>query len=509
MKRITIWAIMLFQVVAAIADPGVILKSGSRIVINTAGKALSSRTKCSVKTEISHSKNGIIIQYHISNPSKNPEALPTFQVPGIMFPDSGISLLDNWKVIKWMPPLKPNSPSSKKRLHPMRSYPWQSYSPVLGIKDDRTMVGAALIYDVFGLMCEVHTNYRYDKRNKSWTFIFKPVLRIVKNKQGKRNWAPAMLAPGELTTFNLSLAAENAGDWLKTFVEYRNYFRKYFGGQRFYRKSNDPIFAYSISSGPLKKQLTKENPRAFNLSLKIHEKGWKDFPEIVKKTGYDKGFRRMMIWGSVGRQTKHPKTNMAWEIGSGWIEPQKNTENEFKKLSRMGMTVGLWWGRAFAISGGFDSGHRHPWNPDNPKDNAAAFKELDAAYKRGVRLIGCDAVTSYILGKDWTPSSKVSFMNIYPLLHERYPNMKFIVEPAACDFLHLQGPSFMWDSNVNGPFEFADYLVSGAETNVAMKRRYMANEKCDWQKRFDQLRKWGYTPIVFSDSQGKNLTVKR
>ncbi len=489
------------------SPPRLTVMRGDKTIIDSGELAWHTESACEVRVAAEGIEDGVALRISVSNPGDAAVALPAFQVPGIRLPAKGTRRLDNWKVVQWLPALTEEGP--RVGLHPLRTYPWQCYSPVLGLRSGDVAIGAAMLYDAFGLKWEIHTNYRYDAASGMWTLIFQPSsAEVITDEGGARRLDTKELAAGETASFAITLQVTPAAEWLSSFSEYREFFRKRYGERR-QQVDLRPIFAWSLSSGPQAQIVTEENPRGFN-PLPVQVDGWKGFPELIREKGVAHNFERLMIWGSVGRYREHPGSNMAWEIGSGWVPEQVATEGEFRRLSEeLGLQVGLWCGIAFSISEGWDTGRRHPWDPDNTADTAAIFRELDLARDRGARLIGLDATLSGLASKGGRPDAMTVFTRLMPMLHERYPEMRWIIEPAACDFLHLWGSSFIWEKNIGQPFEFAEYLAPGQEIVVALKQSEprISDMNLNWQERVEELMFWGCTPLVFSDSQGRQVTV--
>jgi len=93
----------------------------------------------------------------------------------------------------------------------------------------------------------------------------------------------------------------------------------------------------------------------------------------------------------------------------------------------------------------------------------------------------------------------VHFARDLAVKHE-YPDLEFLIEPAASDFLNLWGASFVWDYHIGGPATWPQYLSPGLQINAVIKRGRMKNKKRAAERdpvRFNQLVKWGYVPLVF------------
>lgn len=476
-----------------------------RTLIDTYSRQLYTDTNCSVSVQAEALDRGMRLDFTVTNPTDTPQTAPALQVPGIALPKVGTQRLANWKTVFWLRPLA--DINERERTHPARAYPMDNYAPVLGLRTNNAVVGVAALYDVFQQRYNINMDYRFDRSSETWTLVLQPVGEVVRRANGRFVSNFLTLQPGASLELSMAIQVTEPMTWLDAFSAYRDHFHQQFGERRQQRASDEPIFAYSLSSRRQSEVGGPDNPRTF-FPLRIDQHGWPAFVEKVQEHAIPNGFERIMIWHASGRYLQHPKWNMAWEISTAWVPKQVETATDFRRLSsEMGLTVGLWWGRALGISPGFDSGHRYPWNPDDPEHNRLAFRELDLAYERGVRMIGLDGVGRSLQPNNYRPGSDIAFERILPLLRERYPDIHLIIEPAANDYLHLLGSSYVWDREVGGPLEFANYLAADAEINVAMKRGYMMKTGAQWQTRFDQHRWWGYIPIVFSSPQGKAVKV--
>jgi len=433
--------------------------------------------------------------------------MPDIVIDGIQLPLKGVEIIENWKNIRFKKPH--NRRTGRFYLHAIRRYPGGIYSPVMGIRTDTLFLGAALLYEPMRTGKEVHLDYNYDFERRQWAMVYRfwdqrPGRVEAKDpKTGRtriRSQAPpvARLAPGKgiEVTISVCVAPPQGEQWVAAFRPYKEFFAKTYGPVR-YHSSNEPIWARSAGISEL---CSEQNPRGYNRCSagdqdgRLDLKGWTGFYDYVMNEVWARGFRRMMIWQVAGSYRKNKHCNMVWEIGTGHSQKMLETCGEIERLRKAGFTVGFWWGRAFSPSMGYDSGQRVPMDPDNPRLVAMSFRELDAVYKMGVRLIGCDDSPHSLYPTEWKPSVNVIHHKWFPMLYKRYPDMHWAIETAACDFQHLWGSSFMWSREVTGPCTFARYVAPGSETNVTIKKHY-GNTTQEW---LDQLIKWGYTPIVFN-----------
>jgi hypothetical protein len=450
-------------------------------------------TPCEVTVRAEATPEGVLLHYRITNPTDEPATIPVLQVGGITLPGEGAEIVEPWQTIRFV---------KSKKLTPHRYYPGSIYSPVMGVRQGGTFVGTAAIYDLFGTMRSLRIEYDFDKK-KGWTLCY----HFNAKREGYRK-VPGddVLEPGESLEATVSVGVAPGADpkWVTAFRAYRDHFKQTYGEPR-YKRSVEPILAWPSS---LASALSDENPRGFlhnsgfRKGKRMDEVGWKFFEAFVEREAIDKGFRRLMIWNPTGLYREHRSHSMTWEIGTAWTEAQRETKERFIEVCRRkDMSVGIWWGRATSVSGGFDSGHRHAFDPDNPDDWKATFAEIDPLYEMGVRMIGMDATSRGIRPRPdaWRPSSRVLFEQWFPRMTKRYPEMRWMVEPAANDYLHLWGSSFIYSDRCTGPRHFAEYLNPEQETNVVVKRSKIGRGKPRdaMQKTIDKYIEWGYTPLVF------------
>lgn len=481
-------------------QPFLNLHIGERQLIVPGRQPLHTATACTVIISAEQIAEGIVLHFDVSNQTDQPAATPDFHIAGINLPRHDVEILDNWKNVHFRGTLARN----QNQLHALRSYPSDIYSPVMGIRTDDVFLGSSMIYSPLDQKKEVTLDYRYIPSESTWSMRYRlwDENNIANLRDGRTK--PAVFAPGERMTFAIAVTVAEPSQWVTAFRPYRDFFRETYGNVR-YQSNREPIYATSLG---LSSRITPSNPRGYVVSGptgsgRLDLIGWRGFHQHMLQELQPLGYRRFMLWHVSGSYKQHRNMNMVWEITSSWSPVMYETADELRQLQRSGFTVGFWWGRAFSISGGFDSGRRHAWDPGNDEDNAAAFRELDLAYEMGVRMIGLDATPRRIYSGELTPGSDVLYRQIFPMLYERYPQMHWVIEPAPCDYLHVWGSSFMWSGEVHGPTEFADYLVPGHESHAVMKRDRPLRGQDDRDSHMDtrlldQYIQWGYTPIVFS-----------
>lgn len=498
------------RVVEVNGRPLLDLRVGDKPLIVPGQQPLYTETACTVKVRTEVISEGILLHFSLSNDTAEPAATPDFHIAGINMPQREIEILENWNNVNFKQPLDRNV----QQLHPVRSYPARIYSPVMGIRTGEVFLGSSFIYPAFDVKKEVNLDYRYNARERTWSMRYRiwDENNLAEAREG--NYDPAVFKPGERMSFTIAVTVAKPSQWVTAFRPYRDFFRETYGSVR-YTASREPIMGLTLG---IPSRISPLNPKGYGANGPAGEGrldivGWRGFYRRIMDDSQRLGYRRFLLWMPAGSYNVHRDTNMVWEITSSWSPAMYETAHELRRLHQAGVTVGLWWGRAFSISGGFDSGRRHPWDPDNEADNAAAFRELDRAYDMGVRLIGLDDTRRSIFPSDWHPSSDVLFRRIFPILYQRYPEMRWVIEPGASDFLHLWGSTFMWAGQVHGPTEFADYLVPGHESHAVLRPTSPLRGQDEPYAHMSpqllrQYIRWGYTPIVFSPER-YNLRVDR
>jgi hypothetical protein len=148
-------------------------------------------------------------------------------------------------------------------------------------------------------------------------------------------------------------------------------------------------------------------------------------------------------------------------------------------LRRDGVTIGMWWGRASQVSGGWNSGRMWPRDTADAEDVAFARRELQLAAERKIDEVGLDA---------W---KVIPLWERYPFLktmQTEFPSLRFITEQADCDIVHTIAPAYLYLRRVTWPPVLADWLNPGHETWVQMG----GGELEEW---FERIRRWGLVPV--------------
>jgi hypothetical protein len=159
------------------------------------------------------------------------------------------------------------------------------------------------------------------------------------------------------------------------------------------------------------------------------------------------------------------------------------TADELRRFERAGVTLGMWWGRAGQVSGGWNSGRMHVRDTRVEADVAAGLAELRLAAARGADEVGLDAVTLTGLWqrRPWLARARRDF-----------PGMNLVTEAEDCDIMHTLAPTFMTFERQNGPAILADWLNPGHESWVMLRWQIVNREN------FDALVARGLVPVTMS-----------
>jgi len=473
------------------------LTADGQAVIGPGTEPLWSKSDCRVTMRSEPIAEGVKLRFELANETSRPAAMPRFAISGVTLPLRGSRIIDASRTVS----LKGVSNPREARVHPGLAYPRSAYSPVLGVMSGERFLAAMFMADAHTSGFEVHLGYRHHEKRASWDLTFTPAGPV----EARKDAPPvALLESGQTRRFDIAVTIAASTNWVEAYRPYRDFFQHTYGRVR-YQRDSEPILALSMSTG---EQISPDNPKGYSKRSsgdgegRLDLEGWTGFHDRMKRETRARGFDRLMIWQAAGSH-RQPSRPMSWEITSSWSPIMNQTADELRRLVADGFTLGFWMGRFTSVSEGFNTHRRHGWNADDPGDFAAAFREIDRACELGVRMIGMDDTSTSLYADALHPGAATLYSAIFPRLYERYPEMKWIIEPAACDFLHLWGSSFIWDMDISGPPTFADYVAPGNESHAAMKRERGSLE----QSRLDQHIRWGYVPIVFNQLPKIDLRV--
>ncbi|MCG3123731.1 MAG: hypothetical protein GIKADHBN_02152 [Phycisphaerales bacterium] len=397
------------------------------------------------------------------------------------------------------------------------NYPDSQYAPVWVITNGEYAVGVSLIYPMLefqhdarmGLMNPTGSNS--GEGGPGWGIAARISNRGTEPPEQRLPFE-SMIPPGQQRTYVLSVrVTNNPSEWTRTLLPYRKYFRKTFGGVTYRRDGRllQPVVVAETS------YLEPSNPMGFTwiASRRPDIFGWKPWAEALKQTPRD---QIQMLWAPSGLYYERADENFPFQMTTHWQSSAKlatalDPTNGLKSAADAGVPLGLWWGRSIEVPDKWEPTSIVDFDPDNPDHRAAAFAEMDLAVQAGVTFVGLDTFNP----------GRTQVAKLYSWLHEmrvRYPKVKFIVEPNACDMLHTLAGSFIsgWKDQtppetpeglyrVTAPHALADFLLPGHETFLGFRyngyRQYF-NIQPTPDLIEEDIRKFaamGYTPVLFED----------
>lgn len=479
------------------SDAALIVTVDGKIALDTTGLPLFAATACDVAVSSRDTENGCVLSFRVANNTDTDAVVPCFQIDLPWSSDA--RLVDPSRV----PGLRAGG--QHKRNHPRDSYPGVCYSPITGIAAYGFFIGFSLMYDVEEAGHPVGVQNYYSTLR--WSVRYRPLGTKVPGTHHLAPFPDETLAPGKSRTYQLSVGMVPEKEWVTAYAPYRDFFRAKWGGVR-YKKDLRPIAAFSFG---IVSNIRPDNPQGY--SYRLDQLGWGPFVDKFLNVYCPAGWSKFMIWQVAGSYNNPQAANMVFEISSGMAQKGRATIGELKRLTEKGVTPGFWMGRCTSISTGYNMPGRIPLDVDKPEIMKYWHAEVGQARDWGVGLIGMDATHSGRASK-WNPSGWYLNRKFFPMLHEKYPGMEFVVEPAAVDYSNLWGPSFVWDGHIHdGEPEFVEYLNPGATILCVIKRGRMkskdprlANQD---PSRLEQVMKWGYVPLVFESGDGLfDLTQK-
>ncbi|MCW5769010.1 MAG: hypothetical protein KIT19_10020 [Phycisphaeraceae bacterium] len=401
-----------------------------------------------------------------------------------------------------------------------RYYPLNMYSPVWMLRDSRYAVGVSVQYPVL----EYQHDLRFSMRRSAgatasgeggvgWWVEIRLSNNLADTPDSGLRYE-AMIPPGETRRYVVSVRATNvSNEWMRTLTPYRTFFRSTYGGVRYERKPM-PINAVSLA---VDEAVSNENPYGWNRHVQrspdVH--GWgKWVDDLSSRSGWS-GF---MLWKPTGVFKNNQSLNFPFQFTSRWLENENmrtalDSRNGLPSLIRKSgkKELGLWWGRACQVMTAWDDGKFEPLDPDNPAHVQAALKEMGLAAQAGATIIGLDT-----FNHRYTPTWKLyTWLQRLQFIH---PQMRFIIEPVACDIMHTLAPMWLrgFDDKlvpesveelyqIKSPHYMADFLLPGHEFWAGFRyyghTRYFGIEVTQERIHNDMrlYASYGHVPVFFVD----------
>lgn len=397
-------------------------------------------------------------------------------------------------------------------------YPSSTYSPVWVVRNADYAVGFSLQYPILDYKHDVRVTLGSSPADAD-PAVYGPRGWAVEYRFGNLgdetpegiNRLPSMLAPGEQRTYVVSVrVTKNPTEWVRTLVPYRNYFKSMYGGVS-YRRDPRPIRPILMA---VEHNIAPGNPYGWAgyPSQRPDQYTFRPWVDAIK--GETK-WARTMVWGPTGLYNERTELNFPFQFTSRWVDDQRlasalDPENGFPSVAQSGMTLGLWWGRSVQVARTWNPEVMENFDPANRDHREAAFREMDIAVQAGATDIGLDTFAPTV-SPIW---------NLYPwirTLRERYPSVKFCIEPLSCDIMHTQaamfvlawhpsmppdaGPDWNW---LQTPFYLADFLNPGHESWGAMSYHvhhyyHIPITPEQVQRDTGRIAAKGFVPVMFDD----------
>ncbi len=398
------------------------------------------------------------------------------------------------------------------------TYPNDLYSPVWVVRNADYAVSLSLQYPVLDYQHDVRIMMRSTSATAD-PAVYGPRGWIVEFRFGnvgnENQWAriprEGILPAGESRTYVMSLrVTKTPNDWIRLLVPYRNYFKGMYGAVT-YRRDDRPVrpvlmaVEHNISTGNPRGWAGYPNQRPDRYSFRP----WMDYIKSEPK------WSRVMFWAPTGLYNEQTDLNYPFQFASPWADDAQlasalDPQHGFPSLPTAGMTLGLWWGRALQVSRAWNPSVVEHFDPANRDHREAALREMDIAVQAGATDIGLDTFHTML-----TPIWK-----LYPwlrTLRERYPTVKFCIEPDQCDILHTQAAMFIsgWHpqmpadggidwSTLSNQHYLADLLNPGHESWGAMsyhvhRAHGVVITPSAMQAQAERIAQLGYVPVMFED----------
>lgn len=399
----------------------------------------TTETECAVETEMEYRESGYQLSYHISNPTSTSQPLPTLRIYGNLLEDK-IEFLQHNYVTEFIELDDSDRNGISSRVD---TYPEALYAPVIIIRDSRFAVGFSLEYPIM--------SYEHSIRTK--------VCRQAVGSRLGDAWYVEFRLDGDIAgyqerTYNVSVAYTDRDDWIHTIKPYKEYFQQEYGNVK-YQQDLQPVFGLQIGDCL---RLSMDNPRGMTYS-RPDLTGWTS--EVVNLLNYMKsyGYQRVMVWTAAGVYKNNIVNNFPPQIMTQWTDPMINTAQDWQLISNNNIDLMFWWGRSDQVADKWDDNVLEDLDTEKYIHRKIMGKEWVSALDLGACGLGFDAFNLPV----WQALPWLDDLKQYQ------PSSKFIIEPAACDILHIYYPTFVQGDILKQPHLLADYLVPGREFWVFLR----------------------------------------
>lgn len=379
-------------------------------------------------------------------------------------------------------------------------YPNDTYSPVTVIEDDRYTVGISVLYPLL-------------EHNQPLIMRLTGVAEASADNGGP-HWALQAhfgdIPPFSTRQFTVAIRVAGANEsFLSTLLPYREYFRSQFpplSYQRDPRRIDGEVMADAVF-------LSQSNPRGYKVeAFRPDLFGWGRW--VDRLLGVDGSnsprFDRVLIWAPSGVMQPSTGLNFPFRFMTA-LENLPNawsTLHEFARLPAEDVQLGFWWGLSVTVTQGWENPTATGLDPTNPQHRALAFAELDTAVAAGARLIGLDAFRMDHPADAWYWLQQ---------LQARAPQVTFVTEYGAPDYIHALAPTFHGGIHITTPHLLADFLNPGHETWAAVTNTPESQAEgrtltpAEIRAEVNRVESLGYVALVYGrptlDGPGPTVTL--
>jgi hypothetical protein len=444
-------------------------------------------------------ENGFDLVFTFTNSTSTPRRMGEIVIGGIRFPEmiGTRAIFNDGKLIQI-------SHNNQNYFQGGANYPGGLYSPVAVLQSGHNTIGVSMLYDV--------REYRHD--------VF---IRVESpggiHVHGGRNWQVryvfdrddddegGRIQPGETRTYRVCVRAthENPQEWVRTLTPYRDFFRETYGPVR-YERDPRPVAGMHMA---FSSRASTSNPRGFL--------GTSDRPDIAGfepvvdklENLVNSGFSRTMLWAPTGVYRVNIHNNYPFDFTSGWatIPAMAQSKGILGEFGATSADLGLWWGNSsHLMPRSWDHSHSVEFDAQFPFHVNRAREELNGAASVNATTIGLDAMSGMPAWNayDWVLQ-----------LQSEYPQMRFVFETMAPDFIHTLVPTYVYGTRIpaddpfaaNNAHTLADFLNPGHETWASISGQDVKinaglpptapTPRDLLYKRAAEAAEHGYVPVIF------------
>lgn len=423
---------------------------------------------------------GVDLVYRFENSTAQPKSMGRIQVSGIRFAPQ----MNYWRLRHSTEIQRQNGWEDTRRF----DYPNDTYSPVNLFGDNRHVMGISLIAPLVEYNQALHTYLRKSASGNVWESGFELNSKI---------------PPGQVREFRIAVRIATPEEHpLSTLLPYRDYFHQTYGPVR-YERDTRVVFGDNYAAH---EHVTSTNPRGFRPGHRPDLNGFSGAVRKVRRELAQTGMQRLMMWNVSGIYRENTNMNFPFTMMTGLdgIPAAAGTLSLYRQLQQDNIQYGFWWGHSTKIMEGWDTGVSRMLNPNNPRDVAAGYAELDRAVEAGATLIGLDAFVMERPG---------DLYNWLRMMQQRAPQVRFVTEQMASDIIHSLAPTYTDNIRVTGRHEWADMLNPGHEIWAGVMQWPNplpgTTQVSPAQKAAEitRLARFGYVPLIFNPIDPPEVAV--